>query len=353
MTEQSDFISLLEKSSWKDNDNSIWLASSLKLYRNIANYFFPSKLDGVKQKQLLSLIKKAIFSSSMLKNPVYIDSQSTKPLDKQFLFEHFLSNDGFFESDASEAFIIDDSGQFFLQLNVKDHLRIQKIDCRGELEACWNDLTGIESDISKSLTYAFNSRFGFLTSEINHCGTGFKGHVYLHLPLLIHSGKIHEILQNDHDNIITYRGMRGEVNEFVGDIVILYNKTTIGVSEEEILNNLRSTLTKLMTAEKTLRGHLEEDFDHQIKNKVSRAYAFAFHSYEFDVIESLNALSLCKLGIDLKWIEGVDHKTLNNLLFNTNRGHLLSLNKDIKQEDVPHVRAELIHQAFKNTKLLI
>lgn len=353
MTENNDFVALLEKSTWKDNHNSIWLASSLKLYRNIANYSFPSKLDVTKQKQLISVISKAALNSKSLKNPICFEASEISPLDKQFLFEHFLSTDNVFEANTNEAFIVDESGFLFLQINAKDHLQIQKIDYKEEIEASWNELMILETDMGKSLNYAYNSRFGFLTSQISHCGTGFKGHIYLHLPALIHSGKIHEILGLESDDIIAYRGMRGEVSEFVGDIVILYNKATIGVSEEDILQALRGLATKLTIREKSLRSHLEEDIEHQIKNKVSRAYGFAFHSYEFDVIESLNAISLCKLGIDLNWIEGINHKTLNNLLFNTNRGHLLSLDKSIKQEEIPHKRAELIHEAFKNTKLLI
>lgn len=353
MSKSNDFVNQLEKKPWKENNNPIWLASSLKFYRNVSNFLFPQKLDESKKKQLLGLISKAAIPSTVFQNPLFLDSSDLVPLEKQFLYDHFLSPESFHEVGSNEGFIIDDSGLFFIQINDKDHIQIQKIDTSCDIEACLNDLILIENDIGKSLNYAFNNRFGFLTSDIYHAGTGFKGHAYLHVPALIHTGKIKEVLNSQLDNVIAYRGMRGEVSDFVGDIITLYNQSTIGLSEEDILNSLRSVSTKIMVAEKTLRSHFDQELEAQIKTKVSRAYGLAFHSYEFNAIESLNALSLCKLGIDLNWISGIDHKTLNNLLFNSNREHLLSLYKNLKQEEVPHKRAELIHESFKNTKLMI
>lgn len=353
MKERNDFISLLKEHPWSDNDNPIWIASTLKLYRNVNKYLFPSKLESSKQKQLLQLISKSILPLDVLSKPLFLEAQEIGSIGKQYLFEHFLAAESFHEAHGSEGFVIDATGSFFGLINVKDHLQIQMLDCKGDLENTWNRLVGIETNLGKTIDFAFSSRFGFLTSNPHHCGTGFVTHAYLHLPAIIHSNHLFAMLEKEADENIVASGIQGDLTELVGDILTIHNRATIGVTEEDIIKSLRSLATKLMVAEKGVRSHLQGQEESAIKNKVSRAYGLAFHSYEFEAVEALNTISLCKLGVDLGWIEGIDHKTLNNLFFNSRRGHLMSNYPEIKQEELPHKRAELIHTAFKPTKLLI
>lgn len=354
MTEKSDPIFPLHEKPWKENDNPIWLASTLKFHRNVNKYLFPSKLEGNRQAQLLTLIENAILPLPFLQKPTSLQAKNADPSVKQFLSEHFLASESFHEAHAHEGFIFDASGLFLLTINIKDHVQMQMIDCKGELENTWNQLVKVETGAGKALDYAFSSRFGFLTSQPAHCGTGFVVRAFLHLPALIHTEQWSSILGKELDEGVAFSGMQGDFSEIVGDIVILYNTVTLGVSEEEILKSIRTSATKVMIAEKSAREHLKGQEASGIKNIISRAYGLIAHSYQLDAKEALEALSLLKLGHDLGVIKGISHKKINELLFACRRGHLIiEQNSSLDPEHVAKKRAEFLHSSLKDAQLTI
>ena len=57
---------------WNVNANTIWLASSLTLLRNLEKFNFPGKLSTDKRKQLVTLISRDLLEMEALKNPKLI-----------------------------------------------------------------------------------------------------------------------------------------------------------------------------------------------------------------------------------------------------------------------------------------
>lgn len=339
---------------WINNDNNIWLASSIELYRNVEKYLFPEKLNTERQKQMISLIEHEISSLHSENEPKLILSEEINPLAKQFLAEHFLTTDNFQSSHVGEAFIIDKTGRFLAAINIKDHLHLKLIDCLGELENSWTNLLKLETAIGKSIPFAFSPKFGFLTSNPIYAGTGLNVTVFLQLPALVHLGKINEILEKHADESILITGLQGNPNEMIGDVLAIQNNYTLGLSEENIISSIRALTTKLLTEENRARSEIRTSQNSHIKDLVSRAYGILTYSYEIESPEALNAISLIKLGIEMGWITGLDYLKVNQLFFNCRRSHLLSsFGEIIPQDKISHKRSEFIHEAFKSTTLVI
>lgn len=347
---------LSNQNPWLKNSNSIWLGSSLTLIRNLEKSNFPGKLPDDKKKQIVSLLSKDFLSSQILKNPQLIKSEEMPPLHKEFLVEHFLTSQGFHQAQSGEAFILDESSQFLATLNLRDHVVFYWIDCKEELETAWDQVVKIEMELNKRVSFAFSSRFGFLTSDPLECGTGLIVCVFLHLPALICTGQLEDVLSKYIlDDGIQQTGLQGDPEEIIGDIVAFHNNYTLGLTEENIISSLRTLTTKLLVEEKSLRSHIKQKEDSDIKDKVSRAYAILLHSYQIEPVEALNAISLLKLGLDLGWVENISHAELNQLLLNCRRAHLLcQIGEDkLSQEEIPHKRAEFIHRVLKGVILHI
>lgn len=345
---------LSEKSPWINNHNKIWLASTVSLYRNIEKFPFPPKLDEMKRKQIISLLSKSLLGMDLIKKPAFIKTEDSAPLEKQFLAEHFLIPGGLQQYHAGEAFVIDAEGEFFTSLNIDNHIQFEYIDTKGELENSWAQVVKIETQLGKSINYSFSPRFGFVTSNPAQCGTGFILTAYLHLSALIHTHKFQEVIDNIVNDRIEITSIQGNPDEYVGDIIALKNNYSLGVTEENIISNLRLIVTKLIAEENNVRNELKHSDAPEVKDKVSRAYAVLIHSYQIHAAEALNALSLVKLGVDLNWIEGVTIEALNELLFNCRRAHLLSrFNEEVPQDQIPHKRAEFIHATLKNAVLKV
>jgi len=339
---------------WANNDNNIWLASTIEFYRNIEKFLFPEKLETERQKQVISLVGQEIINLESNNDLCLILAEDINPLAKQYLVEHFLSIESFQNTHSGEAFIIDKKGQFLASLNIHDHIRMKAIDCQGELENSWSSLLKIETAIGKSIPYAFSPKFGFLTSDPSYCGTGLIVTVFLQLSALIQLGRIGEVLEKYSDEAILVTGFQGNPKEFIGDVLAIRNNHTLGLSDESIISMIRALTTKLLTEENRARSEIRKSQDPHIKDLVSRAYGILIHSYQIESVEALNAISLIKLGLEMGWVTGLTYLKLNQLFFNCRRSHLLSNFGDIiSVEELLHKRAEFIHEAFKNSELKI
>lgn len=339
---------------WNNNSNSVWLASTIRLARNIKKFKFPVKLDADRQKQIITVLHKEIIASNSLVNPRLIPAEDLSPMQKDFLVEHFLSQEGFHQAHLGEAFVVEDSGEFLATINVQDHLHLQYLDCSGELESTWNRLVALETQLGKQVTYAFSPRYGFLTSDFRQCGTALLISVFLQVSGLIHAGKIDDVLERLADDSLSITGIQGNPTEIIGDVLMVQNNYTLGLSEESIIANLRSFTTKILLEENGIRSKIIHEESADIKDKVSRAFGILIHSYQIEGIEALNALSLLKLGVELGWVKGITVKEVNTLFFNCRRAHLMRhYDAVIKQEEVLHKRAEFIHSSLKNVQLTI
>lgn len=342
------------QSPWINNENPIWLASTIRIYRNIEKFNFPPKMSSEKRKQIISIVSDEMLNLKDLKDPVCLKAEDTSPLEKEFLYEHFLTPHSFQQAHGGEGFVFDQTGQFLTTINFIDHLQFQLTDCSGELENTWNRLTKIETFLGKTLNYSFSQKFGFLTSHFTECGTALLVSVFLQLPALIQSSSIDDLLVKHRDDTISLTGMQGRPHEIIGDLVVVQNNYTLGLNEETILSSLRSYSTKLLVHEKSTRAQIKAEQNANMKDKVSRAFGILIHSYQIETIEAMNAISLLKLGVDLGWLTGVSITSLNHLFFYCRRAHLLKqFNQEISQDELPHKRAEFIHAALKNAQLTI
>lgn len=345
---------LSQKKPWASNDNTIWLGSVIKLCRNIEKFNFPGKLGVDRRKQIVALAGNALVGIEGLTNAKLIKGEEMTPLEKEYLVEHYLTSQSFHQAGQGEAFVIDDTGKFMVSVNLRDHLHMYYIDCEGELENTWNRLVKMETTLGKSLTYSFSHKFGFLTADPGQSGTGLTISAFLQVPGLIHSEKIDEVLEKYSEEGMLIAGLQGSPTEIIGDVLAIQNNYTLGITEENIISNLRSFITKMMVEENSARSHIRHTENAVIKDKVSRAYGILIHSYQIEAVEALNAISLLKLGADMGWLSGMHPTEFNELFFNCRRGHLLSgFPETIPQEEILHKRAEFIHKALKNVTLNI
>lgn len=342
------------KSPWETHTHNVWLASTLSVARNLTKFKFPSKLDKVREHQVISLIFENLSKCPELTNPELFKSEEIGPLQKEFLLEHFLILNGFHQAHAGEGFVVDDSGNFLAVLNLEDHLQLNILDTQQEIEKTWNRLLKIEAFLGKTLNFSFHSRFGYLTANPNHSGTALSITLYLHIPAVIHMGELSELLEREKDEEVEAIGLQGRTNEMIGDILVARNLCSIGLTEEYILTTMRMWATRAVISEISLRKKLMENNDEQIKNKVTRALGLLTHSYQLEAIEALNALSLVKLGVEIGWILSPPSLNINEIFFNSRRAHLMNqFNGKIDIPNLPRKRAEYLHEIASQLTLAI
>lgn len=348
-------LSFIQHTPWEGTTQTLWPLTTFTLRRNLAQYLFPAKMAENQMQQIQDIIKKALVGIPLLKNPVFLTADALSASDLELLGEYFLGSGGFQNPQKGQAFLIDDSARFLATINVEDHLHLEMLDTQDTWEPTWNTLISLENALGNAFDYAFSSKFGYLTADPAYCGTALTIASFVHLPALIHLGQLEDLLIKQKDEDVETFGLLGKMDNLIGDILIVRNKYRLGISEESILQAVRATSMKLILAEKALRNHLESNGSTELKDKVSRAYGLLAHSYQLQTAEALDALSMIKLGIDEKWIEGISDQKINTIFFQCRRAHLpYVLNqKNLPNEEIPRKRAEFLHKALADMKLAI
>ena len=342
------------KNPWEKHSHNVWLASTLSLSRDLQKFKFPAKLDKAREQQVISLIYESLGKCPDLTKPELFRSEDIGPLQKEFLLEHFLIPNGFHQAHGGEGFVIDESAEFLAVFNLVDHLQLNVLDTQQEIEKSWNKLVKIEGYLGKTLDFAFHPRFGFLTANPRNSGTALVVTLYLHIPAVIHTGELSELLEREKEEEVEAVGLQGKTNEMIGDILVARNTCTLGLTEEYILTTMRMLATRAVVAEISIRKKLMENNNEQMKNKVTRALGLLTHSYQLEAIEALNALSLVKLGIEIGWITAPAGINMNQILFNVRRAHLLNLQEEkVDIPDLPRKRAEFLHDIASKLTLAI
>src|ERR1700722_8854826 len=130
---------------WNNNDNLVWLASTIHLFRNIEKFKFPVKLDIDRRKQIVSLLGKEFLSIDQVQQSGLFKAEDLSALDKEYLVEHFLSSQSFHSASTGEAFIVDMPGEMMVMLNLRNHIHFEYIDTHNELENAWNHVVKLET----------------------------------------------------------------------------------------------------------------------------------------------------------------------------------------------------------------
>lgn len=330
---------------WDNNDNVIWLSSTVRLCRNIEKFKFPHKMEVERKAHLLQLVSNHFLQNSTLKAPVLLKGDEMTPHEKEFLIEHFFLSEGLQESHQGSGFAVDQTGEIIALFNLKEHLQLQCTDTSGDLEKAYSRVMALENDIGKSLKYAFNDKFGFLTGDLLHVGTGLIISSYLHIPALIHSKSLKDVLEKEKSEGIVASGLQGNPDELVGDILMLRNLYTLGVNEEALLATMRSAIMHIVVAEKNLRTRIKQEKMALFKDLISRACGNLKYSYQIDAPEALSHISLLKLGLELGWVKGMSIKEVNSLFIDSRRSHLsYLLSEKTIPEEIASKRAEFLRK---------
>ncbi len=94
-----------------------------------------------------------------------------------------------------------------VMINEEDHLRMQALRRGLQLKEAWQAIDQLDSLLEKQLPYAFSPTLGYLTACPTNLGTGIRVSAMLHLPALVLSEQINQIIQAVNKLGLAVRGL--------------------------------------------------------------------------------------------------------------------------------------------------
>lgn len=326
-------------------NSDIVISSRIRLARNLNKFPFTNYATKKQASEILSAVKKAVADSDYLKNSLSLDMADLSNVDRQFLLErHLISREHTLEPD-SKAVVIGDREILTIMINEEDHLRMQVVQSGFNLRQAWVLIDKIDNELAKELDFAFSQDWGYLTACPTNTGTGMRASVMLHLPSLVMTKQINRVLQAITKLRLTVRGLYGEGTEAMGNFYQISNQVTLGHSEEDIIDNLERIIRQIIGHEQNARAALLTKNENLLKDRIWRAFGTLKSAYIISSAETVELLSLVRLGIDLGVIKNLTRENVNELFILIQPAHLQKLEgKSLSANERDAKRAELLRE---------
>ncbi|WP_432667373.1 protein arginine kinase [Wukongibacter baidiensis] len=338
---------------WIDGEgpqNDIIISSRVRIARNLEEFPFPVALTPEKSKDVIKTVSDSILeSNTKLKDDFKLITLSEVPKsDKQVFIEKHLISPNLVEKSNKSAVMMNSDQSVSIMINEEDHIRIQCLLPGFQLGVAWDLANKIDDIIEESVKYAFDENVGYLSSCPTNVGTGIRASVMIHLPALTMTGYMNRILQAVNQIGFTVRGLYGEGSESEGNLFQISNQVTLGRTEGEIVKTLAEVAKQISNKENDARATLMANNRTKLEDKICRSYGLLTNARIMSSKEALKLISDVRLGADLGIIEGVDVKTINTLMVDTQTGILQKIvGKNLNTNERDIERANLIRERLK------
>ncbi len=259
--------------------------------------------------------------------------------------KHF-SSASHIEQPKHRGLLLREDGAVSIMINEEDHFCIQTAAPGFDLQRVWDQAAQVDDALESHLDFAFRDDFGYLTASPSLTGTGLTVGVTIHVPALILMKRFNRIVQGITKFGFTVSGMYGERNECIGNIFQITNQITLGVTETDILDQLRKIVTQIVQEEQNCRSLVWDHNENTLKDKWLRTYGTLSRAWLLADQESLALASDLRFGIDMGVIpEGpLAYEAIMTVV---EPAYLqLKAGTELNGEELEHQRAEAVQQVL-------
>src|SRR5438445_1612485 len=324
-------------------------SSRVRLARNLKDAAFPGWAKKPERIRVLELIRPPVEVLPEMKDAFSEAMDSLSTLDKQILVERHLISREHAAKSAGSGLVLNRDETLCFMINEEDHLRMQALRPGLQLRQAWAAIDQADSALEKKLEYAFNTDMGYLTACPTNIGTGIRVSAMLHLPGLVLGEQINPIIQSVNKLGLAVRGLYGEGTEALGNVFQVSNQMTLGESESSIVERLEKVLAQIIEHEENARATLIEKKAKMVYNHIGRAYGILANAHSISSKETMNLLSLMRLGMDLGLFPGGDRSLTDELFILTQPAHLQKQHSEkLSAEERDLLRADMVRERLRN-----
>lgn len=322
--------------------SDVVMTSRVRLARNLRGNPFPGFSQEKQRIDMLANVRPIIEALPEMKDGFSEDYKDTSKIKKQVLVErHLVSREHAARSNGCGV-VVDRKQSISIMINEEDHFRIQGIRPGLNLRSAYDLVDRIDTEMEAQMPYAFDDKLGYLTACPTNLGTGMRASVMLHLPGLVLTDQINQVVKAVGKIGLAVRGLYGEGTEALGNLFQISNQHTLGEKESEIIGQIEKVIEGVVRSETTARTKLLEDQTIMLRDQVGRAYAILRNAFVLSSKEALNWLSMLRLGADLDLVPDCDRSLLDMLLLEIQPAHLqLAAGRELSPEDRDVLRAEI------------
>ncbi|MDI6632032.1 MAG: protein arginine kinase [Bacillota bacterium] len=339
-------------SNWmKDGgaEADVVVSSRVRLARDLAAYPFPHRLSPEQAEEVVHAVGLAVQQSKTAAavGPLELTRLAElTPVERQVLVEKHLVSPDFIKGDVTgKAVVLRADEVVSIMVNEEDHLRIQCLMPGLALREGWELASRVDDLLEETLEYACSEEFGYLVTCPTNVGTGLRASVMLHLPGLVATRMLGEVISGLGKLGLTVRGLYGEGTKATGDLFQVSNQITLGRQEEEIIHDLTALVRRLVSQEREARKRLYREQPEALEDRIFRSYGILQNARVIESEEALRRLSDLRLGVALQMIKGIPFSLIAELMVLSQPAFLIkAAGRNLAPAERDVLRARLIRE---------
>jgi len=188
-----------------------------------------------------------------------------------------------------------------------------------------------------------------LTACPTNVGTGMRASAMLHLPALVLSEQVNQVVQAVNKLGLAVRGLYGEGTEALGNVFQVSNQTTLGEKEAELIERLNKVILQIVEHEENARITLLEKKPRLVYDQIGRAFGILTNAQTITSKEALNLLSMLRMGVDLELLPTTTRGVVDELMILAQPAHVQkAAEKKLTAEERDCLRADLMRNRLMN-----
>ncbi|MBE6669840.1 MAG: ATP--guanido phosphotransferase [Ruminococcaceae bacterium] len=318
------------------------ISSRVRIARNVKGLPFSSDMNSSERETLINKVKGALGNKYTYIN--FSDLPTTKKLS--YVERHIVSPD-FLNAENQTALFMNYDKSVSVMVGEEDHIRIQAFADGYALKEAKEKAFETEMLIEQSVEFMFDDKYGYITKCPSNIGTGVRASVMMFLPTTVNTNTVASYSSELARLGMTIRGAFGESSNSVGDTYQISNNRTLGMSEDEIIDNVNNIVKALAKREEENEKKLLDRSGDKLKDASMRALGILRSAYMISNDEAQELISRVRLGSNLGIIV-VDRSSLNTAMTDSFPNTLsIVLEKDLSSPSVRDVcRAEYLKKIF-------
>ncbi len=282
----------------------IVISSRVRLARNYENYPFSATLKNDQAQILVNEIMKETVKVKQSEH-AYLFSEMDKlsEIEKYAMMERHLISRTMVQKKQKCAVAISPNESISIMMNDDDHIRIQSIQSGLSLDNAYGQVAELEDWLGESFAYAFDEKYGYLTSRVTDIGTGMRASCILFLPALTGAGGIIRLSEEVAKYGISMKPLNIEGALGTSFLYLVSNQKTLGVTENDILINLKNIVLQIIKQERKRREYILTNNYDELEDQVYRSYGVLKYTKQISTKDAMTLLAQVKFGLDTKIIE--------------------------------------------------
>ncbi len=282
---------------------------------------------------------------------VYAGLDELSELDLRALKERRILNSSILAKKSPVGLMLSEKEDVSLVLNGTDHIRLQVLSAGMHLNECYQTAERIDDYINARFPYAFDDKYGYLTSFPTNVGTGLRASVIIHLPSLSLGKKFGSLLSDMSRFGVSVKGVYGEGRENYGALYEISNQTTMGRTEKELIELVARVAGQLNDQENQVRQMALESHRLEREDEVYKSYGVLKYARRLSMKEAQTFLSQLMAGVADGILELSEPCPVYRLMLGIQTANLQKLSdRPLDKEELDMVRAAYLRKELPEIK---